>query len=462
MKQRPAVYYFDLTDIVIYAINNITVSGIQRGAIKIVESIVKQDRGRPVFGLIKHPVTGAFMQADLSFMRGNYDLADFVSRFELPCGRDLWLAGKLRKYHGRPLKRIFARCRLGVQWTLSPELRARFPETLAKPSCLSPLKLTYGSVIATLGAGWMTDYRAIHALARGHGCKVAAVVHDLIPLLNPKNTPFFVKDGHGRFRNWLDYICENANLLACNSSFTKRQLENYLKGRHQAGICIMPYPHEFPDSWNSGQCPLRGDVLALLRKRYVLYLGTLQDRKNVLGLLRAWQQLQRENRITLPQLVLAGGKGWGAEDVYRFLKKTSNLSGAVMLIEHPNDAEVELLYRHCKFTVFPSLFEGWGLPIGESLWFGKPVICAGNASMPEIGGKFATYFDHSQPGSLPRAIENMLSHPPALPPDIRASLRTWGDTATAYCKALDGIQAEEAPAGSPRTSRKYAVAESFG
>ncbi len=432
------VIYFDITDIVQHAMKNKHVTGIQRSVIKIIESLVRAKR--PVFGLVKHPLNGNFLIADLSFMEGRYDLTDFNARFDLPSGKRLWLSGKLLRYKKSPLRRAYHYARLQLMWALSRKLRAKFrvPSLSDKPSCLKEGKLAREGAIITLGAGWGTDYAGLAELARTYDCKVFSFVHDIIALLMPQHTAFFTRDKNQRFETWLRYVATHSSLLICNSEFTRQTLESYLRVIGlQAKIGVAKFPHEFKCSASKERSTIREDVNQIIKQNYVLCVGTIEVRKNIRKLIECWQKLQKAYKASVPKLVLAGSKGWGVDDVYAFLKETSHVHGTVRIIDTPNDAELELLYQNCRFTVFPSLFEGWGLPIGESLWFGKPVICANNASMPEVGEKFATYFDHAQPNSLLEALQNMINQPVTLPRTIRKELRTWHDTALSLVQMVE-------------------------
>jgi glycosyltransferase involved in cell wall biosynthesis len=428
--------YFDITDIVGHAMKNTHVTGIQRSVLKVIESIVRKG-DRSVFGIIKHPLNESFLIADLSFMKGHYDLDDFHARFDLPSGKRLWLSGKLLRYKKTPLRRAFHYARLQLRWASSGKLRAKFrrPSLSGKPSCLREEKLNRGGIIVILGAGWGTDYVGLTELASIYDCKAVSFVHDIIALLTPQHTAFFTADKNRRLERWLHYVSRHSSLLVCNSDYTRETLENYLSGLGvQVKIEVVKLPHEFKRS--AERCAISEDVTDITRQDYVLCVGTIEARKNIRKLLECWQELRNMYKADLPKLVLAGGKGWGIDDVYEFLKDTSNVEGTVRIIDGPNDAELELLYQNCQFTVFPSLFEGWGLPIGESLWFGKPVICANNASMPEVGEAFAAYFDHAQPNSLFEALKNMIDQPVTLPKDIRKLLRTWNDTASSLMETV--------------------------
>ena len=362
------VIYFDITDIVKHAMKNTHVTGIQRSVLRIIESVVRNG-ARPVFGIVKHPLDENFQIADLSFMKGYYDLDDFHTRFDLPYGKRLWLSGKLLRYKTKPLRRAFHYARFQLRWALSGKLRAKFRRPLlsGKQSCLRKGELAREGVIVILGAGWGADYVGLTDLAKIYDCKVVSFVHDIIALLSPEHSAFFTADKNQRFEKWLHYVVRHSSLLICNSDFTRETLENYLRPFGlQAQIEVSKFPHEFKCSFPKALHKISEDVMQITRQNYVLCVGTIQVRKNTIKLLECWQELQKIYQENLPKLILAGSKGWGVHDVYEFLKDTSHVEGTVRIISGPNDAELELLYENCQFTVFPSLFEGWGLPIGES------------------------------------------------------------------------------------------------
>jgi glycosyltransferase involved in cell wall biosynthesis len=142
--------------------------------------------------------------------------------------------------------------------------------------------------------------------------------------------------------------------------------------------------------------------------------------------------------VDMPNVVICGGPGRGVHKIQEFLRlNEADVGKAVTIIQNPNDTELDILYQSCQFSVFPSFVEGWGLPIGESLWCGKPVICANCASMPEAGGQFAVYFDHGRPESLRETLLEMIRHPVKLPPNVREQLTTWEDTAASICDVVN-------------------------
>src|SRR5581483_8319652 len=153
---------------------------------------------------------------------------------------------------------------------------------------------------------------------------------------------------------------------------------------------------------------------------YVLIVATIEARKNHILLFRIWRRLLEEMPPdSVPTLVCAGSVGWLVADLMAQLDNADYLGGKIMLVENPTDAELDALYRGCLFTVFPSLYEGWGLPVTESLAFGKPCVISNRTSLPEAGGELARYFDPENAEDAYTAIRAMIDNP--------ADLREWQD-----------------------------------
>jgi glycosyltransferase involved in cell wall biosynthesis len=96
------------------------------------------------------------------------------------------------------------------------------------------------------------------------------------------------------------------------------------------------------------------------------------------------------------------------------LRNARFLDGKIVLIESPSDADLTHLYHGCLFTLFPSLSEGWGLPVTESLAFGKPCIVANVTSLPEAGGSLARYFDPDNLNDVVSVIRTTITDRPGL------------------------------------------------
>lgn len=136
-----------------------------------------------------------------------------------------------------------------------------------------------------------------------------------------------------------------------------------------------------------------------------LSVGTIEPRKNQKRLLDACRILKSEGDSTLP-LVLAGGKGWLVKDFDAFLHGLDP-NREVILTGYVSDEELKWLYQNCFGFIYPSLFEGFGLPVLEALGLGAPVLCSNTSSLPEAAGEAAIFFDPLDARSIASAMRRL-------------------------------------------------------
>ena len=143
-----------------------------------------------------------------------------------------------------------------------------------------------------------------------------------------------------------------------------------------------------------------------LPERFVLHVGTLQPRKNLRVLLDALSGLSRPD----VHLVLVGGKGWNYEEIFRRVESLG-LASRTHFAGYAADADLPLWYGAASVVGFPSLYEGFGLPILEALACGTPVVAANSSSLPEAGGDVALYFDPHDADELAECLAIALDDP---------------------------------------------------
>lgn len=168
------------------------------------------------------------------------------------------------------------------------------------------------------------------------------------------------------------------------------------------------------------------DALTTVRQRYgisdrpfLLGLSTLQPRKNFKRLIQAFATARRET--SLPhRLVIGGGKGWQYDEIFAEVQRLS-LKEDVLFPGYIADADLPALYSAAEFFAYPSLYEGFGLPIIEALACGTPVLTADNSCLPEAGGPGAHYVDAEDTESIAAGIIQM-----AEDAEYRQQLRTEG------------------------------------
>jgi len=146
-----------------------------------------------------------------------------------------------------------------------------------------------------------------------------------------------------------------------------------------------------------------------LPERYILYVGTLEPRKNLDTLLRAYAQLPSRPEV---KLVLAGAKGWQTSPLYRMLEGLELKDDVILPGFVPND-ELSMWYGAAAAFVYPSLYEGFGLPLVEAMACGTPVIAASATSLPEAVGDAGMLVSPLDPSAWAGALELLLNDPQA-------------------------------------------------
>ncbi len=173
---------------------------------------------------------------------------------------------------------------------------------------------------------------------------------------------------------------------------------------------------------------------------YVLSVGTIQPRKNYVRLIQAFAQLQTHN-FADRQLVLAGGRGWLYEDIFAEAERHGD---RVRILGFVDEADLPALYRNAALFAFPSLYEGFGLPVLEAMACGTPVVCSNVSSLPEVAGDAALLVDPLDTGSIAEAMARVLQDV-GLQRDMIARGRsqaarfTWKKAARQLLDTLDGL-----------------------
>lgn len=357
----------------------------------------------------------------------------------------------------------FARRGITIEsWKTSVARPAALPQP--RPAVVEDLARK-GDVVVCLGAFWADPALPGHMLhLRRAGLDIATLIHDLIPIL----FPHFVAGHHGHtFHSALQGSVGFTTRYLANSACTARDLQEFLD-IHGADMPVHTIPlaqtglggddrvaplAAGPDTYPllRETTAIRDEIKALLKSPYALYVGTWDIRKNLWRLARAWERLSHDPTLEMPKLVLAGAPGWGIGDFTRLMEATGQISGLVELIVAPSDAELDFLYRHCVFTAFPSLYEGWGLPVGEGLSYGKTAIAAQSSSVPEVGGDLVAYCDPHSIASIAECARRLIQdeeHRAELERRIAdARLRGWDDVAQEVLSVVTGRAPEATQAG---------------
>ena len=304
-----------------------------------------------------------------------------------------------------------------------------------------------GGVLVTLGtAWWIPNYllRVREAKAR-YGLRYVPMVYDCIPALLPEHCAAGLS---AEFAAWFAGACLHADAVLAISDHTRddvlRLRRRVLPGAPDLPVTVLPL-HAGPLLPAVAVPPGAPSSAAPQRRPYVLFVATVESRKNHLLVFNAWLSLiRRHGAAAVPDLVCVGKRGWLADAPFALLAGSQTLRERVALLHDVSDTELDALYRHCLCTVFNSHYEGWGLPVTESLGYGKVPIVADNSSLRQAGGEAALFFATGSEPELVARLEAMAFDPEARAAQeakVRASppLRGLGDLAADLAAALSAV-----------------------
>ncbi|OGW46928.1 MAG: hypothetical protein A2Y66_08420 [Nitrospirae bacterium RBG_13_41_22] len=179
-----------------------------------------------------------------------------------------------------------------------------------------------------------------------------------------------------------------------------------------------------------------------LSDKVILYVGTLEPRKNILNLVNAFYNLKKKERIS-HQLVLAGGKGWLYKEVFEMVEQLG-MADDVKFTEYVPKDVLSILYNIAEIFVYPSIYEGFGLPPLEAMACGCPVVVSNVASLPEVCGDAAYYVDPYSVESIAEGIYKVLTDEGLRQGLIqkgleRANLFSWEKSAKEHIKVFEEV-----------------------
>ena len=279
------------------------------------------------------------------------------------------------------------------------ELAAAASACLMRARTAAPVVVDRSSVLVFLGAVWINDALMLAARdAHAAGARCVYLLYDLTPVLETGHTAAVNK----LFDRYLNLITQTGSRVPAISGSSRHDFEVHCAERGwtapPGGATGLPCGMT-PQQYDTSESPWP--------RPYALFVGTVESRKNHLLALRAWARLIVERGAdAVPDLVCIGRLGWHADAFLDEYVRTRGLNGKVSVLSGSvTDAELARFYAHAEFTVYPSRYEGWGLPVSESLAFGRLPVVARNSSLPEAGGDLAAYFTSDDLDDFVRVIE---------------------------------------------------------
>lgn len=246
-------------------------------------------------------------------------------------------------------------------------------------------QVALGKGAAPLDIFHATDYRIVRM-----DCPVVATLHDALPISHPE----WASPKLRKLKNWLQAkAARKAQHVITGSHYSIRELVAHF-GVDEKRISVVH--HGVAAHWFESPSTGERDVtlgLHGLREGYFLFVGTLQPRKNVERLLDAYLGLPPVLR-SARQLVIVGQPGWRSEELVKRLKDAQQRGENVLWLDQlTDDRQLRHIYAGAGAFIFPSLHEGFGLPLVEAFAAGVPVACSNTTSLPEVANGAALEFD---------------------------------------------------------------------
>ncbi|HEV8590397.1 MAG TPA: glycosyltransferase family 1 protein [Pyrinomonadaceae bacterium] len=249
-------------------------------------------------------------------------------------------------------------------------------------------------------------------------CPVVAAIHDLSFEHLPET---FNRRSRTQLRVTVRRTARNAAQILTLSEFSRRDIiETYKIDSERVSVTPAAAPSHFAAV--TDETELRRIRLTYgIKRDYILALGSIQPRKNLVRLINAYAAL-RNNRtgLTLPQLVLAGKRGWLEAETIRAAKQTDACKD-ILFVGYVPETDLPALYSGALCFAYPSYFEGFGLPVVEAMLCGTPVIAGNRTSLPEVVGAAGVLVDPFDEAAIAEGLAELIENP-----DYRAQLRVKG------------------------------------
>lgn len=371
---EPATIFFDLSDLLLYLHYHTKLSGIQRVQFEMVRNLLD----------IPHPQPVRFVVLDKLGGLGEIEVSALLDIIE-----DL---------------RSDTNSSAGIE----SEIRAVLDHVV-------PCTVRARDIVLTLGSFWSVKGMGILLQKlKNSGVIIGLFIHDILPIAAAE---YFVARETRKYVKGVIEALTFADFILTTSEYNKTTLAEHMASRKldPLPIHVVPLGHELSPSVPV-ESTISSVIAGIIDQDYVLCVGTIEARKNPIYLFNIWKMMARSHRSKIPYLVFAGRKGWLVQDFLDQLEACHYLGGKIVVVHNATDTELDLLYRKCLLTMYPSFVEGWGLPVGESLAHGKICLSSATGGIPEVGGELVDYIDPYNAGD---GLERLLRYLDE--PELRSS-----------------------------------------
>ncbi len=270
--------------------------------------------------------------------------------------------------------------------------------SLMRPVALGPRDLLF-----SLGGLWVVPEvsESINRTKRESDFTFASLIYDLIPFFAPHYcSPTHVLPSFGPCTMMQ---LNESDLIVTISNYSKLDILKFSEKEYLPTGSVEVF------TLGSDIKPIDAATAAATPQQhtrpFVLSVGSVEVRKNHYGMYQAWRKLVKTlGPDRTPDLVLAGKPGWQGESILYLIQNDPLVKDKIVVKSGIGDRELDWLYKNCLFTLYPSLYEGWGLPVEESFIYGKMCVTTNATSLPEVGGNFADYVEPEDVDAIVRGV----------------------------------------------------------
>ena len=233
-------------------------------------------------------------------------------------------------------------------------------------------------------------------------------IYDLLPILTPQN---FTKNICSKYKSIINSIDRHQDWITCISENTKQDFCNYT-GMNPERVFVTPLAasENFYPITDSEVISQKLKQYQIPAQPYLLSLCTLEPRKNLNFLLQCFAQLLAQDPSLETNLVLVGVSGWKNNNIFQTVQSNPLLKSHVIFTGYIPDHDLSAIYSGALAFVYPSLYEGFGLPPLEAMQCGTPVITSNTSSLPEVVGKAGLMINPSSRDDLCQAMLNLINN----------------------------------------------------
>lgn len=271
-----------------------------------------------------------------------------------------------------------------------------------------------------------------HYAPRFSPIKTAISVMDLSYIHFPQ---LFKRSDLYQLKNWTAYSIRNASKVFTISKASK---DDIIKTYRISGQKVVV---TYPGIKKLSNMAAKNNKLTI-EGEYILFVGTLQPRKNISRLIEAFSKIKKG-----VSLVIVGKKGWLYDEILEAPKKF-NVENRVKFLDFIEDEDLPQLYKKALCFVLPSLYEGFGLPVLEAMKYGCPVVTSNISSLPEAGGDAVLYVNPLDVEDIRKSLELIINNSELRHKLIKKGYEqvkkfSWEKTARETLKALEGLKAKD-------------------